>query len=140
MPSNEAPSYQNAMAALTDQVFVLLQRLLPKYLLTAMIHRLARIRIVAVKDFLIRRFVGLYNVDVEEVKHPVPEGYPTFNDFFIRELAPGARPIDESPAAIVSPADGTLSAAGRIERDRLFQAKGLAYTLTDLLATDTADA
>ena len=120
-------------------LFVLIQRLLPKYLLTAFIYRLARIRHVATKDFLIRRFVQLYDVDIEELLHPVPEGFATFNDFFIRELAPGARDIDGAPGAIVSPVDGTVSAAGRIEEDRLFQAKGLDYSLTDLLATDVDD-
>jgi phosphatidylserine decarboxylase len=123
------------MAAL----FVLFQRLLPKYLLTALVYRLARIRHVATKDFLIRQFVRWYDVDIEELAHPVPEGFPTFNDFFIRELAPGARDVDEAPGAIVSPVDGTVSAAGRIEDDRLFQAKGLDYSLTELLATDVAD-
>lgn len=117
-----------------------MQRILPKYLLTALIYRLARIRTVAIKDFLIRRFIGIYKVDVQELKHPVPEGYPTFNDFFIRELAPGARPVDGSAQSIVSPVDGTVSAVGRIDRDRIIQAKGLDYTVTDLLATDTADA
>ena len=40
-------------------LFVALQYVLPKYLLTALIWRVARIRHVATKDFLITRFVGL---------------------------------------------------------------------------------
>lgn len=128
------------MSAITAQLFVQLQKLLPKYLLTSMIRWLAGIRIVAVKNFLIRRFVDLYKVDIDELRHPVPEGFATFNDFFIRALAPDARNIDESVASIVSPVDGTVSAVGRIDRNRIFQAKGLDYTLTDLLATDTPEA
>ena len=128
------------MPAITAQLFVQLQKLLPKYLLTSMIRWLAGIRIVAVKNFLIRRFVNLYKVDIDELRHPVPEGFATFNDFFIRALAPDARNIDESVTSIVSPVDGTVSAAGRIDRKRIFQAKGLDYTLTDLLATDTSEA
>jgi len=123
-----------------DRLFVLLQRLLPKYLLTALVCRIARIRLVPVKNFLIRRFIGLYRVELGELRHPVPEGFPTFNDFFIRELAPGARTFGESVDAIAAPVDGTVSAAGRIERNRLLQAKGLNYALEELLATDTADA
>ena len=122
------------------RLFVLVQRILPKYLLTAVTHRLARIRIVAIKDFLIRQFVNWYKVEVEDVLRPVPEGFATFNEFFVRELADNARPIDQSASSIVSPVDGTVSAAGRIDRDLVFQAKGLAYTLADLLATDIADA
>jgi len=123
-----------------DRLFVLLQRLAPKYLLTALVFRVARIRLVPVKNFLIRRFAALYRVELGELRHPVPEGFSTFNDFFIRELAPGARPFDAADDAICSPADGTVSAAGRMERNRVLQAKGISYTLEELLATDTADA
>jgi phosphatidylserine decarboxylase len=121
-------------------LFVLLQRLLPKYLLTAIVFRIARIRQGATKNFLIRWFVRLYDVETTELLHPVPDGYATFNDFFIRELAPDARPVDADDAVIVSPVDGTVSASGCIRRDRIFQAKGLDYSLSDLLATDVDEA
>lgn len=113
---------------------------MPKYLLTAIAYRIARIRLVAVKDFLIRRFVGHFDIDTGELTHPVPEGYPSLNEFFVRELAPGARPVDGSGDSIASPVDGTVSAAGRIDRSLIFQAKGLDYSLQDLLATDTEQA
>lgn len=40
-----------------------------------------------------------------------PGGYQTFNEFFIRELRPGARPIDavEDDSAVVAPADSELN-------------------------------
>lgn len=113
---------------------------MPKYLLTSLVYRIARVRNKAIKNFLIKRFVRHYDVDVTELVHPVPDGYPTFNDFFIRPLVAGARDIDAAQDSIVSPVDGTVSAAGRIRRNRLLQAKGLDYTLQDLLATDTAEA
>ena len=39
------------------------------------------------------------------------EGFTSFNDFFIRDLKPGARPIDgvDDPSALVSPADGIIN-------------------------------
>jgi phosphatidylserine decarboxylase len=117
-----------------------LQRLTPKYALTALVWRIARVRVVAIKNALIRGFVALYRVDVSELRHPVPEGYPTFNDFFIRELADGARDFSIADDAIASPVDGTVSAAGIIERDQLLQAKGIRYTLQELLATDVPEA
>lgn len=122
------------------RLFVILQRLMPKTLLTSLVYRLARVRRVAVKNFLIRRFVAIYKVNTGELVHPVPEGFPTFNDFFTRELASGARPIDMDNDAIICPVDGTVSACGPLDGDQVFQAKGLRYSLTDLLATDTADA
>ena len=128
------------MSELKSRLFLLLQKILPRLALTAFVFRLARIRTTSIKNFFIRQFVNFYKVDVEEVKQSVPDDFATFNDFFIRELVAGARPIDAAGESIVSPADGTVSAAGKIDRDRIFQAKGLHYTLTDLLATDIDDA
>ena len=121
-------------------LFVTLQRLMPLYAITQFIHWLARIRIPVVKNFLIRRFISHYRVETNELTQHVPDGYLTFNDFFIRDLAPGARQIDDSPYSITSPVDGTISAAGTIEKDRVIQAKNIDYSLADLLVTDKTDA
>ncbi len=119
-----------------EQVFVALQYLLPRHWLTAVVWRIARIRHRAVKNFLIRQFVSAFDVDLEEVRGEVPDDFETFNEFFVRELRDGARPIDHDKNAVVCPVDGTISVAGRIRGDTIFQAKGLDYTLGDLLATD----
>ena len=95
-----------------SRLFALLQYLLPKHWLTAIVYWLARIRVPAVKNMLIRGFLKLFDVELEEVKGRVPQDFSTFNDFFIRELKDGARPVDAKQASIVSPADGTLSQAG----------------------------
>lgn len=122
------------------RLFVLFQRVVPQHIITAIVFRLARIRNVAIKNFLIRQFVRAYKVNVEEVRMNVPDGFVDFNDFFTRELAEGVRVIDDRPGSIVSPADGALSAAGVIEKNRLIQAKGMHYSLEDLLATDLPEA
>jgi phosphatidylserine decarboxylase len=122
------------------RLFVFLQYLLPRFWLTALVYRIARIRNVAIKDFLITRFVALYGVQVDDVELDVPGDFETFNDFFTRQLADNARPIDASADSIVSPVDGTLSSAGQIRGHSIFQAKGLDYSLEDLLATDMQEA
>jgi len=121
-------------------LLVALQTLLPQHLFTALIWHIARIRHVATKDFLITRFVRLYDVEIDEVKRSVPDEFATFNDFFIRELVDKARPVDDSDGSIVSPVDGTLSVADGIRDDSIIQAKGFDYSLSDLLATDLARA
>ncbi len=128
------------MKKLLSLVFVALQYLLPRHWLTSVTWKIARIRNPRIKDFLITRFVGLYEVDVDEVKLDVPQGFATFNEFFVRELKEGARAVDDGPGTIVSPVDGTVSAAGRLREDLILQAKGIDYTLDDLLATDLEDA
>ncbi|MGB5164465.1 MAG: archaetidylserine decarboxylase [Woeseiaceae bacterium] len=119
-----------------DRLFVILQYLLPKHLLTGLIYRIAKLRSQAVKDFLIERFVHAFDVDIEEVAGKVPDDFATFNDFFTRELRHDARPVDSRPERLVSPVDGTVSVAGTIASDSLLQAKGIDYTIDDLLATD----
>jgi phosphatidylserine decarboxylase len=122
------------------RLFVYLQYLLPRFWLTGLIYRVARIRNVSVKDFLITRFIRLYDVDIDDVKLDVPRDFETFNAFFIRELENSARPVDSNVHSIVSPVDGTISSAGPIRDNSIFQAKGLDYSLEDLLATDLQDA
>lgn len=121
-------------------LFVAMQYILPQHLLTALIWRIARIRQVAVKNFLISHFVDIYDVDVADVKQEVPGDFATFNDFFIRELVAEARPIDADINSIVSPVDGTVSIADVIRGDSIIQAKGIDYSLDDLLATDLEQA
>lgn len=118
------------------RLFILFQYLVPQHLLTRLIWRIARIRHTATKNFLITKFVSMYEVDLEDVLLRVPDDFATFNDFFIRELNDTARPIEGEHAAVVSPVDGTVSVAADIAGNSIFQAKGLDYSLQDLLATD----
>ncbi len=122
------------------RAFVLLQYLLPRHALTALVYRLARVRTRFVKDALIKGFNRLYDVDLAEVDARVPEDFASFNEFFTRPLREGARPIDADPGTIVSPVDGTVSAAGTLSGETLLQAKGIDYSLDDLFAIDLADA
>ncbi|MDH3440149.1 MAG: archaetidylserine decarboxylase [Gammaproteobacteria bacterium] len=128
------------MSEIIARLFVVLQRLLPKYVMTAIVFRVSRLKQVSIKNLLIRQFVRLYSVETKNLVHPVPDGFATLNDFFIRELAAGARPVDEDPVSITSPVDGTVSACGLLDGNRLLQVKGLHYALADLLATDIVDA
>lgn len=64
--------------------------------------------------------------------------YEHFNAFFTRALKPGARPLDETPGAILCPADGAVSQLGPIEHGRIFQAKGHGFSAQELLGGDPA--
>ncbi len=121
-------------------LFVLLQYVLPKHWITSVIWRVARIRNPGIKNYLITRFVRLYDVNIDEVLLNVPDDFATFNEFFIRELEPDARRIDNAVDTIVSPVDGTVSIAAPIMSDSIIQAKGIDYSLDDLLATDLDEA
>jgi phosphatidylserine decarboxylase len=53
----------------------------------------------------VKRFVDSLGIDASEAELPL-EQYRTLDAFFTRRLRPGARPIDDSPHHMVSPADG----------------------------------
>ena len=122
--------------SLNDRLAVLPQFLLPKQALTAFAGVVAQWRGGATTTSIIRWFVGRYGVDMAEAANPNPEGYATFNEFFTRALAPGARPL--APAALVCPVDGAISQFGNITGGRIFQAKGHDYTASALLGGDAA--
>ena len=122
------------------RILASLQYLLPRYWLTALVHRIARIRVPRVKNALIRGFVRLYDVNLDDVRGNVPEDFATFNDFFVRELADRARSIDTDANSIVSPVDGTVSEAGTLNGNSILQAKGIEYSLDDLFAIDLENA
>lgn len=121
---------------MSDRLTVLPQYLLPKRWLTQLAGRVAAARGGRATQWLIRRFVARYGVDMGEAAIADLAHYPSFNEFFTRELKPGARPI--APAEFVCPVDGAISQFGRIERDQIFQAKGHAYTTTALVGGDAA--
>ena len=83
----------------------------------------------------IHAFAALVGADLREAAEPV-ERYATLQDFFTRELANGARPIDPSPEAFVSPCDGAWGASGRVEHGALLQVKGRPYSLGALFGAD----
>lgn len=60
--------------------------------------------------------------------------FTSLHDAFTRELRPGARSIDQDPHAFCSPCDGMVMASGVVRDDTLLQAKGLDYSLRELLA------
>lgn len=123
-----------------ERLFVALQYLLPKRLLGQWAYRLARSRVVWLKNALIRGFVRLFPVDMEDMEAASPCDYSSFNAFFTRGLAPGARPLDPDPAGICCPADGRVQQLGQIADGQLLQAKGIGYRLDRLLCIDAADA
>jgi phosphatidylserine decarboxylase len=118
---------------LTARCFVLLQRLLPQHTLSRLIHALARSRARWLKDLLIGTFVRGFRPALEEAAQPDARAYASFNEFFTRALAPGARPLEGGPRAVVSPVDGTVSQIGYLKERQLIQAKGHSYLLDALL-------
>ena len=117
-----------------ERLAVIPQYLLPKQALTAFAGVVAGARGGALTTALIRWFVRRYGVNMAEAAEPDIARYATFNDFFTRALAPGARPL--ARAAFVCPVDGAISRFGAIDGDAILQAKGHTYSVRALVGGD----
>jgi phosphatidylserine decarboxylase len=120
------------------RLFIWLQYLLPHRLLSRLALWAARWRFGPWKNLLIGQAVKRFHVDMAEAAQPDPRAYPHFNAFFTRALKAEARVADPDPAALLCPADGTVSQAGVIRDGRIFQAKGLDYSAAELLGDTEA--
>lgn len=119
------------------RLYLLLQHSLPHKALTRLALWVTRIRWRPIKNWQIRRFAKRFRIDLHEAESADPNHYASFDAFFTRALKPGARAADADPNAVLLPADGRISAVGRIEADRIFQAKGRSFSLRELLGDDT---
>ncbi|MGM0571177.1 archaetidylserine decarboxylase [Marinobacter sp.] len=121
-----------------DRLFVLVQYILPQLLISRLAGKLADTRPPrSILTAVIRWFIGRYGVNMSEAADENPASYPTFNAFFTRELKPGMRPLAGGNETLISPVDGTISQLGQVSSDRIFQAKGQSFSLTELLGGDT---
>lgn len=130
------------MNRITDALrSVLLQEDL-NFLLTNRIPRSAATRFIGwfskIKSPLLARIsIGIWRwfapLDLSEAK---TKHFSSLHECFVRELTPGARPVDADPQILVSPCDAIIGEFGTIENGQLFQAKGFPYAMSDLILDD----
>lgn len=118
-----------ALGAQEDLNFLLTNRI-PRQAATRFMGWFSQIEQPVVRDLSI----GLWKLFADlELEDAAKSEWRSMHDLFIRQLRPGARPIDPDPAIVVSPCDGIVGGCGRVEGVELIQAKGFRYTLDDLL-------
>ena len=115
------------------ELFVALQRLLPKHALSRLIAKAAESQTVWLKNALIERAIASFDINIDEAESDDINDYKNFNSFFTRALKDGVRPIDSGDQTVVSPADGAVSQAGPINHHKIIQAKGSDYSVSRLL-------
>lgn len=116
-----------------DRCYVIGHSLLPTLLLSWLMFHIARVRAPGFKNALIGLIVKLYKVDLSDSEFEQIKSYPDLSAFFTRALKPNARPIDPDPKVLVSPVDGYVSALGPIRDGTMIQAKGMHYSVSELL-------
>jgi phosphatidylserine decarboxylase len=115
---------------LQEDINFLVTNRIPRQLLTRFMGWFSKIEQPLVRRVSIAAWRLFADLRLDEAKK---REFSSLHDCFIRELKPGARPIDRDPAILCSPCDAIVGACGKLDGIRLLQAKGFPYTLPDLL-------
>ena len=119
-------------------IFVAVQRVLPKHALSRIIGTIAESKRPWLKNLLIKRAISAFDINMQEAASDNLEDYESFNAFFTRALKDDARVVDGDPNSVCCPADGVISQAGIIDKTRILQAKGLNYSISRLLGNSVS--
>ncbi|MDD2238451.1 MAG: phosphatidylserine decarboxylase [Bacilli bacterium] len=84
---------------------------------------------------LIKRFIKKNNINMNDYKDIK---YKSFNNFFIREIKAGKRPINNKNNALISPCDGRLLVY-KINNANIFKIKNSYYDIHDLIKNDVSN-
>lgn len=109
---------------------------LPHHAISWCMYKLARVRWRPLKNFSIYVYTKLNAVNMDEAITTDKYAYANLNAFFTRALKPERRPFTQDTQAWLCPVDGAVSQAGSIENGRIFQAKGIDYSLLELVGGD----
>lgn len=117
-----------------DELNFLVTNRIPRQLVTRFMGWFSRVE----NPFVVRASMAVWRLctglDLSEARR---RDFASVHDCFIRELKPGARPVDPAPAVLVSPVDGIVGACGPVAGTELIQAKGFPYSLRDLLVDES---
>lgn len=119
-----------ARIARNEDINFLLTNRIPRRLATRLVGWFSQIEQPLVREFSIWVWRLFSDLDLSEAE---TTRYRSMHELFIRELKPGARPIDHDPSILVSPCDAIVGACGAVDGTRVFQIKGFPYALQDLL-------
>lgn len=116
-----------------DRLKALLLTVLPHHAISRILFFASRVENKSWQQFLIKRYLKIFKVDLHQAKRQSAKEYRSLNEFFTRELLTAARPINFAQNVLVSPVDGQISQIGKLESGQLLQAKGRTYEVAALL-------
>ncbi len=126
-------------APLRWRALLALLRILPQGGLSRSWGWLAARRLPSPLQGLVNRgFAMAVGVDLSEAERP-PEAYASLSTFFVRRLRPGLREWPGPPGLPGSPVDGIVGAHGAFEGGSALQAKGIEYSVNELLQGTEGD-
>jgi len=128
MPRSRSPARR---ARTADTLNFWLTNRIPRQALTRLAGWYSRIE----SRRLTRLSIAVWQRFVDDLRLDEAQGapYTSLRACFTRALRPGTRPVEHDPQTLASPCDAVVGAHGPIDDTTLIQAKGLDYTLDELL-------
>ena len=102
---------------LVNQFKITLFYIAPLHLISNITFKVSRIEDKVIKNFLIKLYISIFKIDLDEYKNKNIEEYISLNDFFTRELDMSFRKKIDNQKNIISPCDGTIAGYGEINYD-----------------------
>ena len=122
-----------------ERLKVFLFRGIPKSLISRVFGIVALIPLpAALMGRIISWYVKKYGVRLDEAVIP-DKGFKNLNLFFTRALKEGARAVSKGRNDIVATTDSRVDQFGRIRKDTVLQAKGVEYSVRDLIPSKMAE-
>jgi len=115
----------------TEQLNFLLTNRIPRRWLTLFMGWFSQIE----NPLLAKLSIAVWQLFAEDLRlqDAKKQRFNSLGECFTRELKDGLRPIDMADDIVTSPCDAIVGACGRIEGNKVFQAKGFPYELSELI-------
>ena len=118
---------------LVNQFKITLFYIAPLHFISYITFKASRIEDSTIKNFLIKIYISIFKISLDEYKIKDVKKYKSLNDFFTRELDLSFRKKIESSNDIISPCDGTIAGFGNINEDTFIHAKKQKYFVSELI-------
>ncbi|XP_072963327.1 phosphatidylserine decarboxylase proenzyme 1, mitochondrial [Typha angustifolia] len=94
---------------------------------------------VLLRPFIYKSWARAFHSDLEEAALPL-EDYASLQEFFVRSLKEGSRPINADLNCLVSPVDGKILRLGEVKGPgaMIEQVKGFSYSASSLLGANSS--
>lgn len=117
-----------------DRILRAFWRCLPKHTFSRVLGAIWRIPLGRfVRAPVLSVFARACAIEVGEAEKPLRE-YGSIHDFFVRRLRPGVRLVSLEDDVVCCPADGRVVETGLATSGRMMNAKGMGFSLQELLA------
>ena len=124
---------------LVNQFKITLFHITPLHFISNITYKISRIEDVGIKNLLIKIYIAIFNIKLDEYKIKDIKEFKSLNDFFTRDLDLSFRKNLDESNNIISPCDGTIAGYGEINNNTFIHAKKYKYSISELIHEENND-